>query len=1139
MPYTFIKKSGGWTEIKSIFVKKSTGWAEVKNVFLKRASGWVKVFTKASLPDTVTAPSIRTTNTSGVGDQYDGPLAVSPRFLNDNLFGKDGVYTNFTSKFGRKFTRADAAAALPSERSTVVTGDLFTSAGGVTTADRSALDGKFLFFELTVQNGSAANEIQSVSSPVKMIKRAPTTTDFQWTGVEQVGTELVLNYVYENYYYNSIDPNLSYIKWWRNTTDVPGGTLIKTETIAATTTGTPNSTSRSGTSRYTPTSADLGFYIVAETTAVNSNTIHFGYTDNYSVTSFPTGVIGSALTFSNVEVQDYLGRKGLDNRDRWPVGTLNRYAWVLNGYDANTTIRVRYRMYNFDNGRYYKPSTGAIQADTAAGANAAYDSWNSDGSGNGYISSISVNGTVATCYDFFDLDSTFFNGGGAGPTWWVEVELSATRGLGRVYEMGYAGPNIFYTGKAITSSISASPSSAQANTNITISGSFLGTPPTPSENAYPRQYRVNYGDNTNSGWLPVNEYPSGTLNPSYSLTKQYSTPGTYNVSIDTIPYYSIYNTSVTINPALSPPTPTGVIWNGTSFVISYTGGSGPWFQSWYRVDNTTYPVDGTGFDSGSATQNTSTITYTPGFTPTPGSIYYFWVRSALTATSNSAGVNVSSYSTTRVQVAIPQVATAPTSVTAANNNSSTTLTVSWSGATNAAFYRIYWNTSGTTPSSASGVFDEEKAVNGSTITSTSGSWAWGPGDPDKNGATPTLGTAYWFFVSSSADGNTWSSWTRTSAAVSTIIPAPVQNSSPTARATSTFSTTLVRYPDSITWSGGTYSNASSVTSILLYSTSENNLQAPGGNTSTATRTANPYPLSTVDGQDPAYYFAVRDTVVGTNGTTYYYYSNRILSAQALAIAFSYNPGVSATGGWSATISGTSQAGSTYSITSGTGSINASTGQVTVTGLGSNVTTSVTVTKAVPGYNNTTATASGTSATVSNFTLTYNGNGNTGGSTADTVGNGSVTLRANGFTRTNCTFQGWSTSSTGGVTNAPGTSFNLTSNTTLWAVWAANANSATAPTGFKFDGNNLPTSGRKRWSWTGVGTVTGGTATGIRVQMSSTSSTSGFTTQTTLATSARSWDVAVSPVTSPRWVRVAMVYNDGLGNSQVGTNSAAL
>jgi hypothetical protein len=120
MPKVFIRKSSTWPEIKSIFVKKSTGWAEVKNVFLKKTSGWVKVFTKANLPDTTTAPSIRTTN-NGAGTIYDGPVATSPQFLDADLFGKDGVYTNYTSIFGRKFSRG--ASAGTTSRTTIISNE--------------------------------------------------------------------------------------------------------------------------------------------------------------------------------------------------------------------------------------------------------------------------------------------------------------------------------------------------------------------------------------------------------------------------------------------------------------------------------------------------------------------------------------------------------------------------------------------------------------------------------------------------------------------------------------------------------------------------------------------------------------------------------------------------------------------------------------------------------------------------------------------------------------------------------------------------------------------------------------------------------------------------------------------------------
>jgi hypothetical protein len=248
MPKTFLKKSAGWTEIKSIFVKKTTGWTEVKNVFLKKTTGWVKVFTKLSLPDTTTAPSIRTTNT-GSGTIYDGPEADSPQYLNADLFGKDGLYTNYTSIFGRKFTRGSTSSALT--RTTIVNDDRFTSAGGVTTAMRTACDEQYLFYELTVQNGSSSNEIYPISPAIKMIKSYPAIIDFGWTESEEVGTQLGFDYSIENYYYNSIEPSSSYVRWWRSSSTNPGGTLIKQETITDTTT-TTSSTSRTGTSYYTP-----------------------------------------------------------------------------------------------------------------------------------------------------------------------------------------------------------------------------------------------------------------------------------------------------------------------------------------------------------------------------------------------------------------------------------------------------------------------------------------------------------------------------------------------------------------------------------------------------------------------------------------------------------------------------------------------------------------------------------------------------------------------------------------------------------------------------------------------------------------------------------------------------------------------
>jgi hypothetical protein len=956
MPKTFLKKSTGWTEMKSIFVKKSTGWTETKSIFIKKlVSGvltWVKVYTKASLPDTTTAPSIRTTNTSGVGDVYDGPAAISPRFLNDNLFGKDGVYTNFTSKFGRKFTKADAAAALPAARTTVVTGDLFTSGGGVTTSDRTSVDGKYLFFEMTVQNGSSANEIQSVSSPIKMIKREPATTDFQWTQIEQVGTQLVLNYVYENYYYNIISPGSSYIKWWRNTSDVPGGFLIKSETITDTTTGTPSTTSRSGTSYYTPTVDDIGYYVVAETTAVNSNTIHFAYTDNYSVASWSTTEpINAALNIIDVNFTDTNGRSGKNARGKLVTSTPTILNWKVTGISSSTTYRVRYRVKSNETGLYYNPFS-AVQAAASLAWEVFEDNYNNTGN----ISSVSISGSTATLYDQFTIDSTF-NGstyGGGISRWILEYELSIVHSGIRRY---WVYPNSMSSSQAhdywdidptTNPSISASPATISPGGTVTFSGTFNPFPA--ALNSYPHSYRIVYGTSpaTDSGWIALSSSPA---NQTYSNTKVYSTTGTYTAYVETTPSYNINYASVTVANQLTAPTLNSVTPGPQGGLVeaNFTGGSGPVYQMFWW---------------GTATAPTTAVTpdgnrtFSPvqDFTgPSGTGTQYMYVRSVLTAGETSVG---------------------PSTVASA-----------WS-----------------------------------------------------NGIAFNM----------------------TSTAVS-------QNSAPTTRATNTFSTSTVKYLDSITWSAGTYTNAASITSVLLYSTVTSNLVSPGGNTLSSFRTANPYAIVPSDPAGTPYVFAVRDTVVGTNGTTYYFYSNQITSANADAVAFSYGTATSAAGGWTASVNSGTQSGASYSLSSGTGTVNSSTGAVTVTGLGSNVTTSVVVTKSVSGYNSTNATASGTSATVTIYTLTYNANSGSSTPTAQTGASGStITLASGAGTRSGFSFGGWNI---GGVTYAGSASYTFGSaNATATAIWNAvfvtpvwNGTMPGWTAGSNFQ--RITASSQYKWGWT--------------------------------------------------------------------------
>ena len=315
-----------------------------------------------------------------------------------------------------------------------------------------------------------------------------------------------------------------------------------------------------------------------------------------------------------------------------------------------------------------------------------------------------------------------------------------------------------------------------------------------------------------------------------------------------------------------------------------------------------------------------------------------------------------------------------------------------------------------------------------------------------------------------------------------------QNTAPTARATNTFSTSTVKYLDSITWSSGTYTNASSISSVLLYSTNTSNLVAPGGDTSSAFRTANPYTIQTSDPAGTPYVFAVRDTVVGINGTTYYFYSNQITSALADAVAFSYNAGVGAAGGWSATVV-TAQSGASYSIPTTTGySVNSSTGTVTVTGLGSNVSSSITVTKSVSGYNSTTATASGTSNTVTTYTLSYSANNGSSTPSSQTGASGdTITLAANAGTRSGFTFGGWNI---GGTTYSGSGSYTFGSaNATATAIWnAVFVEPTTSAPALQF--RRLTGPQYLRW-YCDYPSVSNGTIIGMGWQLSTTESTAGL------------------------------------------------
>lgn len=289
----FINKSG-WKSIGSIFIDVAGSWKKVNRAFINVAGSWRLFFSGANLPITITNPSIRTTNTSGSGTIYDGPLAGSFESLRENLFGKDGTYTNYISISGRKFSRA---SYIDGPRTTIVNDDRFTSAGGVTQSDRIATDDQYLYYELTVSNGGT-DIINPVSSPVKLIKEIPSHSVFTISGGSFTGSILTVNTTIANDWYRSAELGTSYIRWYRGTSigDTSGGNFRTTSLSSAQLTNT--STTYTGQDSYTTTSADNNQYITVKLFIDNSYTRTIGNNDvdGYQQAFTFTGQIQPVLT---------------------------------------------------------------------------------------------------------------------------------------------------------------------------------------------------------------------------------------------------------------------------------------------------------------------------------------------------------------------------------------------------------------------------------------------------------------------------------------------------------------------------------------------------------------------------------------------------------------------------------------------------------------------------------------------------------------------------------------------------------------------------------------------------------------------------------------------------------------------------
>ena len=150
--------------------------------------------------------------------------------------------------------------------------------------------------------------------------------------------------------------------------------------------------------------------------------------------------------------------------------------------------------------------------------------------------------------------------------------------------------------------------------------------------------------------------------------------------------------------ALSAPTSVSASFSNGTFYVYFSGGTGPYYQIWWNTStspgvNNPNTLGVTSYDFNASS---SPATWTP-ISASSGVTYNFWVRSALSLTTNTAG-EYSAWSSVYGQ-ATPPLPTAPTITSVSSGNTNDPVTVYFTGGSGP-YYQLYWTTATTAPSSA-------------------------------------------------------------------------------------------------------------------------------------------------------------------------------------------------------------------------------------------------------------------------------------------------------------------------------------------------------------------------------------------------------------------------------------------------------
>lgn len=546
-------------------------------------------------------------------------------------------------------------------------------------------NGVWLYFRVNASNASGT--ARAISSPVRLIRQEPTASTWSMLSPSSssLNTPKFVSTSISNEWYDAPHFEESKVEWFSESSNTSpllnSSTLVKTETLAsfATSRTEIDGTTITQQPSYTPVNVNsLGYsdsdkYIYAKLTLINSYTKYENNPLTYiTKTSVPVGQVRTITPnwgdYISVSTNGYIGIGSVSGMSAiQDTSTTGHVASIL----SKDLDQIHLKYYS-DSSKYIVDFAGKAHGDSGTSITYRYQAWFYPGQN--YVDFhviTNAGGTSSNAY--------LYNGE-------QQVAWGASKPTGTAYRVtltsGVAYQNIVYGPRSTATGFTSITTNDGSDDSFTSLQLIQGV--SAPENIQRPIFQLLYGNENKVG--ATYRLPSGSWsnNPTeyYYLLSLNNPAGTEiaNSGWTTATYFDYTFSNTTSNSVagmvyarnsggegyaatsttsigpftnnLVPPTPTGVSFNGTSFTITSTGGSGPYYQLWYeRGEPSTYPTVDTGYDS-SGLLSTS-ISFTPSFTPAAGEVWNFWLRSATSATASNAGVDKGAYSSNYVSVTIP------------------------------------------------------------------------------------------------------------------------------------------------------------------------------------------------------------------------------------------------------------------------------------------------------------------------------------------------------------------------------------------------------------------------------------------------------------------------------------------------------